>query len=111
MFIVIAGIFILFAVSRVFNRYRDGALSWRGLLFWSIIWGVAALFIFYPAFAVDLSTRLGIGRGSDAIVYPSIIIAYYLMFRLYVQNSSHERELTRFVRALALREWETRPKK
>jgi small membrane protein len=95
-------VFILFALSRAFLRYRDRSLSIQGLLAWSLIWVMAAVIIIWPGLTSLFAVKLGIGRGTDAIVYTSIILIFYLIFRLYIKISAVDQEITRLIRALAL---------
>ena len=110
-FIAGASLFILFAYSRAFLRYRDKVISIRELFFWTFIWVGAALIILYPPFSQRLASELGIARGSDAILYISIIIIFYLVFRSYVIIGIQSQEITRLVRAIALHESEKAEKK
>lgn len=47
---------------------------------------------------------LGIERGADGIVYVSIILLYYMMFRIYIKLNLMGHDITRLVRALAVEE-------
>lgn len=97
-----AGLFLLFAFSRVVLRFREGIISWREFIFWTTIWAAAALVVLYPGYSADLALRIGIGRGSDAVVYIAIILLFYLMFRIYVSIGALRREITQLVRVLAI---------
>ena len=103
-FPIIASLFILFALSRALLQFRNGALSWRALLFWVVIWGGAGFIILYPRTTGNLASSLGVSRGSDVIVYTSVIVIFYLLFRIYVYLNEVNYNLTRVVRQIALDE-------
>ena len=103
-FSVFAVIFILFALSRAFLQFRSGSLSWRGLTFWTVIWVGSGYIILYPATTGSLATNLGVSRGSDVVVYTSIIVIFYLLFRIYIFLNDINHNLTRVVRQIAIDE-------
>jgi hypothetical protein len=109
-FIVFVTIFVLFAWSRAALRYRDRSISFPELIFWSLVWCSAEIVVLWPGLTGELAAKLGIGRGADLIVYLSIIVLFYLMFRLYIQIGAVERRFTEMVRAIAIEEVKKREK-
>jgi hypothetical protein len=103
-FAAVAILFILFAWTRSLNRFRVGYMSGREFFFWTVIWFSAAMVVMIPNLSDTIARRIGIGRGADVVVYASIIVILYLLFRLYAYIATIEREITRLVRALALSE-------
>jgi len=95
-------IFALFALSRAILRFKDNRLTVKELAFWTIVWAGVILVSFMPSITGFFSGIFGIGRGIDFIIYISIILLFYLIFRLYVKAESLEKELTFVVRKLAL---------
>jgi hypothetical protein len=109
-FIVIITLFVLFAWSRAALRYRDRSISLPELIFWSLVWASAEVVVVYPGLTGILASKLGIGRGADLIIYLSIIVLFYLMFRLYIQIGAVERRFTDMVRAIAIEEVKNKEK-
>jgi len=101
-FAYVAFFFILFAISRAVLRYRDGAMSWKELVFWLVFWGAAISVVVWPGETARFATILGIQRGADAVVYASIILIYYLVFRIYIKLNVIGHDITRLVRAMAV---------
>ena len=97
-------IFLLFALSRVILRYRDGIIPSGVFLFWVAIWALASFSIIQPNFTSFIAQRMGIGRGADAVIYASLIIIFYLIFRLTVSLESLRHDITRLIREIALKE-------
>jgi hypothetical protein len=95
-------IFALFALSRAVLRFKDNKLTIKELAFWILVWIGVIIVSFLPSITGLLSSFLGIGRGIDVMVYVSIIVLFYLIFRLYVKAESLEKELTFVVRKLSL---------
>ncbi|MEK7072456.1 MAG: DUF2304 domain-containing protein, partial [Patescibacteria group bacterium] len=65
---------------------------------WLVIWLVAILIIWYPQTTTYLAARVGIGRGVDLVIYISIIVIFYLMFRLLLKIEQIEKQITKIVR-------------
>lgn len=95
-------IFILFALSRVVLRMRDKILSTQVAFFWIIVWIAALVGILLPATTSKLAQFFGVGRGVDVIVYISLTLLFYLVFRIYVMIEDLRHEITEIVRHIAL---------
>ncbi|MFH1770954.1 MAG: DUF2304 family protein [archaeon] len=101
---VIAIIFAIFAYSRVILRFKDKKMSNLEFLFWSIIWISIIVFASIPQVVNSLANVFGIERPIDLVVYVSIVLLFYLMFRIYVKIESHEQDITKIVRTVAIKE-------
>ena len=96
--------FILFAASRAVLQFRGGSLRFGALTFWLLIWAVALIAIFYPEETTRVARLLGIGRGVDIVVYASIAILFYLVFRLHVYLENIRSEISRLIREVSIKE-------
>ena len=101
---IVVSAFVLFAVSRVWLRYRDGEIGVFGMLLWSLLWLAVGGFVWWPGVTDFFAQKLGIGRGVDALVYISIMGLFYGIFRIYIKLEFIDHELTNLIRALALKE-------
>lgn len=97
-------IFVLFAASRAILQFKGGTLRFGALSFWLLIWAVALVAIFYPEQTTQLARVLGIGRGVDIVVYASIAILFYLVFRLHVYIENIRTEISQLIREVSLRD-------
>ncbi|MEK6960923.1 MAG: DUF2304 family protein [Nanoarchaeota archaeon] len=98
--IVIA--FALFAWSRALLRFRNGQISMMEFSLWSLLWFCAGLVVVRPEWGVPVASFLGIGRPIDVGIYASIVMLFYLIFKIYVKLETIEREITQIVRAQAI---------
>lgn len=55
-----------------------------------------------PGLTSYVAKRLGIGRGTDVVLYLSIALLFYLIFRLSIALEETRREITELVRKIAL---------
>ena len=97
-------IFALFAWSRAMLRLKSNNISIGEFSFWSMLWIIVILVSLFPVLIGRLSEIAGVGRAVDMVVYVSIIILFYLIFRLYVFIDSRNTEVTTLVRELAIRD-------
>lgn len=97
-------LFALYAIIAVVKRRRDGLLSVTGVAFWILFWVAAAWVVISPNSTQVIATHLGIGRGTDLVVYASIALIFFVLFRLHVKVESVSRDITKAVREEALKE-------
>lgn len=99
---ILAIIFALFALSRAYLRFKDNRLTKNEFVFWALIWFVVIAIAIVPSILGIFSNILGIQRGMDLIMIISVVVLFYLIFRLYVQLEGVKREITALVRKEAL---------
>ena len=95
-------VFGLFAFSRAMLRYRGGSLKLAELIFWAGVWIIGIMFAIFPDILNQFSTISGFKRGMDFAMTFSIIVLFYLMFRLYVKLDELDQTITRMVREIAI---------
>lgn len=96
-------VFSIFVLVRALTNFRKRVLSKRELFFWCVVWGGAIVVVFWPGLTSGIARLLGIGRGSDAIVYASIVVLFYVAFFLYVKIEKIRKDITKLVREQALK--------
>ena len=98
--------FAFFAMSRVVLRYRRGGMRMLQLALWMLFWAGVVVVAVHPDTTGLFARWLGVGRGVDIAMYLSILMIFYLLFRSFAKIEDLDRQLTRVVRADALRELE-----
>jgi hypothetical protein len=98
--------FAFFAMSRVVLRYRRGGMRMLQLGLWMLFWVGVVVVAVHPDTTGLFARWLGVGRGVDIAMYLSILMIFYLLFRSFAKIEDLDRQLTRVVRADALREME-----
>jgi len=101
---IILTLFLLFALSRVMLRYKSGEVSFRSLLFWTGIFGLAIISVLFPDITSEVANKAGITRGVDAVVYTSIALLFYLVFRLYVYLEDIRHDITSIIGKISMKE-------
>lgn len=99
---ILLSLFILFAVIKVIVRFRAKEMRWGSLVFWLLFWLAVAVVVWQPDLSTQVANRLGVGRGSDLVLYFSAAALFYLVFRLTVRQEKLDKQITRLVREIAL---------
>jgi len=100
---LVLSLFLIFAISRVYLRYRARSIGGFGFIFWSGIFTTGLLVIIFPNLAVAIAHKAGIARGVDFIIYVSIALLFYLVYRLYVYLDDVRNDIAKIIRELAMR--------
>ena len=95
-------LFSLFAIISVIKRKREGLLGPKGMIFWIGFWLLAVILVLWPNSTGVVANYLGIGRGADLVFYVSLVVIFYLVFKLNVKLESLGRDVTKVVRAKSL---------
>lgn len=102
-FQILFSFFALFAIVNVLKKKKEGLLGPKGLIFWLTFWILAIILVFYPNSTTTIANYFGIGRGSDLLMYVSLVVIFYVLFRLNVKLESIGRSLTKIIRQDALK--------
>lgn len=70
---------------------------------WGLLWIAAAIAIARPELTATIAHALGIGRGTDLVLYFAILGMVFGFFTIYVRLRRIESDLTKIVRELAIR--------
>src|SRR4030042_1549196 len=99
----IAVLFALFALSRAALRLKDKSINLFQFIFCGLLWIGVIVVALVPNITSFFSNLFGIERGIDLAVYLSIILLFYLIFRMYVKVDKIEENVTKVVREIAIR--------
>ncbi|MEI7741563.1 MAG: DUF2304 domain-containing protein [bacterium] len=94
------------ALFTTWKRFREDAVRFAEACIWSLLWFAALLIVWWPGFVSFLAGKVGVGRGADLVIYSSIIIIFWLIFRVFVRLEAIERQTSALIRAEALHEFD-----
>ena len=102
---IIALIIIAFFLARLYWQKRKNHISLNEFLFWLIFWLAAALLIIGLKFIDRLVAGLGFsGSGIQVLFYLSVAILFYLIFRVRLKMEKIEKDITKIVKHIALKD-------
>jgi len=96
-------LFIIYAVIKVALRYKDKIISLQEFVLWTIFWFMVGFVVILPETTSLVANLVGVGRGVDLVIYLSILILFYLVFRVLVRLDKIDKDVTKIVRAIALK--------
>ncbi|MBT3412485.1 MAG: DUF2304 family protein [Candidatus Jacksonbacteria bacterium] len=99
-------VFIAFIILRVLFRFSKKELTSRETVLWCFFWLVSGFLVGFMRKTDVLAQQFGIERGADLFVAISIVVGYYIMFRVFVHIEKIERDITTLTRKLALKDHE-----
>lgn len=97
-------IVVLLVIIRIFWQYRAKKINIKELVFWTIFWLAVGLVVLWPQSINILADYLGVGRGVDVVIYLSLLLVFYIIFRIFVRFDKLEKDITKITRHLALEE-------
>lgn len=100
---ILVTIFIVFILLKLFLQKQKNKISLLSFLIWFLLWLAILLVFWLPDTTSYLAAWLGIGRGADLVVYLSIVAIFYMIFKIFVRLNKIENEITRVVRADAIK--------
>lgn len=99
---ILVTIFVVFALWRVIAKFRRQELKITEFLMWLVFWIAVGVAFFTPASVTRIANLLGIGRGTDLVLYVGVVVVFYFMFRIFVRLEKMERDITKVVRKDAI---------
>ncbi len=87
-----------------FVRLGRGPVAWGAWLLRVATWAAAAVAIAVPNLVQDVALALGIGRGTDVVLYFFVFVVLGSSFYFYSRYVRLQRQLTQVVRHVAIRE-------
>ncbi|MBI4058755.1 DUF2304 domain-containing protein [Candidatus Microgenomates bacterium] len=93
---------IVFIIHRTFATYRKGKLTKVFTFLWLLFWLVLLFFIYQQQLLSNIAHFFGVSRGVDLGLYLSVIIIFYLIFKLFSALEEVNQKLTQLIRKDAI---------
>ena len=103
---IITIIFVIILLSRVAAKLKRREITLNESLFWGLLWLAVGIVVLYPRLTDKLALAIGLqtAHGIDLVVYVAVAVVFYLVFRVFVRLEKIEREITKIIRHLAIRD-------
>jgi small membrane protein len=96
-------VLLLLSISTLRAGIR-GRVRRRIVVFWLLVWITTAVFAAWPRGTLIVARAVGIGRGTDLVLYSFVFVVLIGFFYIYSRFRRVERDLTLLVRELAVRD-------
>ncbi len=93
-------VLVLFRTVLGFKKKR---ITRRLFIFWLALWIIIIVVAVLPQVTDPLSRILGVGRGVDVATYFSILLIFFLVYKIMTRLEKIENEITQIVRHLSLK--------
>jgi hypothetical protein len=68
----------------------------------TILCAAGIIFVIFPSLATDVARSLGVGRGTDLMLYFFIVLTLVIALNLHLKLRSSQETITQLSRAIAL---------
>lgn len=102
---IIALVIIAWFLSRLYWQKQKNHIGLNEFIFWLVFWLAAAVLIIFLKSIDTLVARLGFsGSGIEVLLYLSAAILFYFVFRLRLKLEKIEKDITKIVKEIALKD-------
>jgi len=95
-------VFIFFAASRAVYRLLKKETTLGRSALWLAFWFIVALAVSAPQTTDIVAQTVGVSRGADLLVYISVLVLFYAVFKIIARLERIDRQLTIIAREMAL---------
>jgi len=95
-------IFIILVLIRIFSRFRNQDITGQEFFLWLIFWLVVGTAVMFPQKTDLIAKLVGVSRGADLLMYLSVLVLFFIVFKILVKLEKINRNLTKIVRNLAI---------
>lgn len=101
----VALIIIVFFIARLYWQKKKNHIGVNEFLFWLVFWLLAAGLIVSLKLIDHLVAGLGFtGSGIEVLLYLSVAMLFYFVFRLRLKFEKIEKDITKIVKDIALKD-------
>ena len=100
---IIVSVLVLAVLVKLVIDLKKGKITLNKFYLWALAWIALAVIVFFPNMVIFLAKSIGIERPQDLPIYVSIIVLFYIIFKIGVKIEKIEQEITNLVKRLALK--------
>jgi len=101
---IIVILFSLFAIYKTLIRRKKEEITTAESIIWVLLWLAVGTAVIIPKTTDQIGQFVGVSRGVDLLVYLSIIVMFFIIFKVIVKLEKIERNVTKVVRHLSLKD-------
>lgn len=100
---IIALIIIFFFLAKIIWQKKQNKITFSEFIFWLSFWILAGIAILSLKWIDKIVHALGFSAsGIDILLYLSIVVLFYIIFKLRLKIERLDRDITKITRAVAL---------
>ena len=98
---ILLGIFAIFVMIKVIQGLRNKTMGIIESVFWTGLWIIMLIIAIFPRI-IDFSRFVGIQNAINFLTYTSILVLFYLVFRLYGALDKQEQKFNTLLKELTI---------
>jgi len=99
---IIAIIFAVLLLVKVIFKLKNKKLTINESIFWSTMWIFLIILSIFPQISDKIANFFGLGRGLDFFIVSSILLIFYLIFRIYGILQELDSKIVELTRSISL---------
>jgi hypothetical protein len=99
---IIVSIFVASNIWRIVSQLKSQKITASSFFWWLILWLIVLVVFWVPDSTGYLAQLLGITRGADLMIYASVLLIFYLLFKIFIRLNKTDEAITKIVRQRAL---------
>ncbi len=99
---LLISIVALLVIINAVAKLRQKTFTLTVFIIWISLWIAMGVVVWYPNISTIVAHVLHIGRGADAVLYISLIVIFYLLFRTTARLEKLHQDVTKLARAIAI---------
>ena len=100
---LIAGLITLFLIKTI-SDFKKKRIGRSNFLFWFFLWLIILIVAFIPQVTNFLAELIGVKRGTDVATYFSILIIFFILFKVLSRLEKTDQEITEIIRHITFKE-------
>ncbi|MBN1376941.1 DUF2304 family protein [Candidatus Woesearchaeota archaeon] len=100
---VLVIIFAVYLIVKVIFNFKREKISLSEFIFWEILWILLIILAVFPRNFNTIAEKIGVSSIFNLIVYISIILLFFLIYKLYIKSEEQREEITKLVREITLK--------
>lgn len=101
----LAQIVIAFFIVRLIWQRKNGQVGGNEFVFWLVFWMLSMVIVSSLKWIDTLVADIGFSApGIEVLLYAAVAVLFYFIFRLRIRLEKMERDLTKIVREIALKD-------
>jgi hypothetical protein len=99
---IVLGALILILLAKVLVDFRSRKMSGIMFFMWLSMFSAGLSIVIWPDLASRVAQAVGVGRGSDLIIYIAILVLFYMQIRMFERVYKAEQSLSLIVSKLGV---------
>lgn len=96
-------IIFIFAFCKVLVRYIHREIRFLDTLLWGAIWIGGGIIMLIPNSTFYVARFFGVQRGADIVIYITLVVLLFIIFRLTITLERYNKEITLLTRHKTLK--------